>query len=141
MAPEVFFSVLYGDGWPPKAIHDLHTFTPAILDGHCRHRVKLAEYPVVIRQEGHRIRGVYATGLTDANLQKLDMFEGPEYERVNVTVQLLEGGAVDVVDDDKRHTSFYVFLYPEELEKREWDFENFRRDKMKAWTCTRDSNL
>ncbi|KAM4056290.1 gamma-glutamyl cyclotransferase, AIG2-like domain-containing protein [Hirsutella rhossiliensis] len=137
MAPEVFFSVCYGDDWPPKAIRDLHTFTPAILNGYCRHRVQLADYPAVVPQEGHSVRGVYATGLTDANMQKLDYFEGDEYERVKATVQLLEKKGDDQAVSETKETFVYAFLFPECLERREWDFEEFRRDKMKMWTRNR----
>lgn len=137
MAPEVFFSACYGDDWPPKAIRDLHTFTPATLSGYCRHRVKRADYPGVVPQEGHVVRGVYATGLTKANMQKLDYFEGDEYERVEVTVQILEKKGDAEVAGETKETSVYVFLLPDCLERREWDFEEFRRDKMKMWTRSR----
>ncbi|PFH57460.1 hypothetical protein XA68_15034 [Ophiocordyceps unilateralis] len=90
MAPEIFFSVCYGTRRPPQPIRDLHTFTPAILDGHCRHRVQLADYPAIVPEKDHSVRGIYATGLTDANMHKLDLFEGDEYERVEVQVQLRE---------------------------------------------------
>lgn len=137
MAPEVFFTVCYGDEWPPEAIRGLHTFEPAILNGHCRHRVHLCAYPGVVPQDGHSVRGIYATGLTDANMQRLDDFEGSEYKRVNVTVQLLGSkGNAEAVGETKE-TSVYIFLLPQDLEKREWDFEEFRRDNMKMWTRKR----
>ncbi|KAM0264281.1 hypothetical protein ACHAQJ_000770 [Trichoderma viride] len=134
MAPEVFFSVCYGDREPPKAIQDLHTFTPAILDGYCRHRVRFADYPAIIAEEGHCVRGMYATGLTEANLQKLDDFEGNEYERINTKVRLLKWVGDKEVEGDLKEASVYVFLNADELEKREWDFEEFREKKMKLWT-------
>ncbi|KAL9470961.1 hypothetical protein ACSS6W_008902 [Trichoderma asperelloides] len=134
MAPEVFFSVCYGDRQPPKAIQDLHTFTPAILDGYCRHRVQSEDYPAIIAEQGHCVRGVYATGLTEANLQKLDIFEGNEYERIDTKVRLLKREGDKEVDGEVKEASVYVFLNPDALEKREWDFEDFRQNKMKMWT-------
>lgn len=132
MAPEIFFSVCYGTRRPPQAICQLHTFSPAILDGHCRHRVRLADYPAVVRQEGHSVRGIYATGLTDANIDKLDRFEGDEYERVEVEVREGEGTA-----GEAKKAFVYLFLKGAELEAGEWDFEAFRRDKMEVWTRQR----
>ncbi|OAQ64804.1 AIG2-like protein [Pochonia chlamydosporia 170] len=133
MAPEVFFSVCYGDKEPPQAIRNLHTFTPAILEGYCRHRVQLADYPAAVPESGREIRGIYVTGLTDANMEKLDYFEGAEYERRTVEVRLLgKDGEADVGGPMKR-ASVYVFLKPNDIERREWDFEEFRRDKMKLW--------
>ncbi|KAI9149335.1 AIG2-like protein D [Paramyrothecium foliicola] len=134
MAPEVFFSVCYGDQNPPAAIRNLHTFTPAILDDYCRHRVQQAAYPGIIPEEGHCVRGMYATGLTDANMQKLDYFEGSEYRRDQVKVTLLKEQDGQEVKGEVKETSVYVFLYPNDLEEKEWDFEHFRKEKMQMWT-------
>ncbi|KAG5979212.1 hypothetical protein E4U55_005413 [Claviceps digitariae] len=134
MAPEVFFSVCYGDQNPPKVIRDLHTFRPALLEGFCRHRVKFADYPGAVPEGGHQIRGVLVTGLTDANIDKLDFFEGSDYERRTVKVrELRKVGDEDILGKEVS-ASVYVFLKVEDLEKREWDFEEFRREKMAIWT-------
>ena len=134
MAPEVFFSVCYGEKEPAKAIRDLHTFTPAILEDYSRHRVKEADYPAIVADKGHRVRGIYVTGLTAANITKLDYFEGAEYERIRVNVQLLERKDDAEVQGDVKEASAYLFLVPQALVKQEWDFEEFRRDKMRMWT-------
>ncbi|KYK61499.1 AIG2-like protein [Drechmeria coniospora] len=134
MAPEVFFSVCYGTTNPPKAFRSLHTFIPAILKDHSRHRVQYADYPAVIAEKGHSVRGILATGLTSANLHKLDEFEGSEYERVKVKVEVLDQQGGKEVVTDVKETSVYIFLVPQDLEKREWDFEEFRREKMGMWT-------
>lgn len=133
MAPEVFFSVCYAQNNPPKVIRDLHTFTPAILSDYCRHRVKYADYPAIVSEEGHTVLGVYATGLTEANMDKLDFFEGSEYSREKVTVKLQIRKGEKLVEEEKS-TFAYVFLKPDFLEKREWDFEEFRNEKMRLWT-------
>lgn len=134
MAPEVFYSVCYGTKTPPEVVKGLHTFTPAILRDHCRHRVKDADYPAVVPEKGHSVRGIYASGLTDANLHKLDCFEGAEYERVTAQVEVLGSQNGQQIVSGVESASVYVFLLPELLEKREWDFEEFRRDKMAMWT-------
>lgn len=127
MAPEVFFSVCYGTKAPPAAIQALHTFAPAVLDGFCRHRVRYADYPGIVPQPGRSVRGLYVTGLTTANMQKLDDYESKEYRLDTVRVRL-DG------DEEDTETRTYVFLFPKELEDREWDFEEFKRDRMKLWT-------
>ncbi|KFA62145.1 hypothetical protein S40285_01711 [Stachybotrys chlorohalonatus IBT 40285] len=134
MAPEVFFSVCYNDPKPHEAIRNLHTFTPAVLEDYCRHRVQFADYPGIIPEKGHSVRGIYATGLTDANMQKLDYFEGSEYERRQVTVVLKKLEGEKEIDGESKKTSVYVFISPEHLEKGEWDFETFRKEKMQMWT-------
>lgn len=134
MAPEIFFSVCYGDHNPSAAIRGLHTFTPAILEDYCRHRVQFADYPAAVPEAGRKIRGIYVTGLTDANMEKLDYFEGSEYERRTVKVQVLVKDGGEEVLGPEKSASVYVFLKPNELERGEWDFEEFRREKMKLWT-------
>lgn len=80
------------------------------------------------------MRGMYATGLTEANLQKLDIFEGSEYKRINAKVKLLKLEGEKEVEGDVKEASVYVFLNANDLEKREWDFEEFRQQKMQMWT-------
>ncbi|KAH7152199.1 hypothetical protein B0J13DRAFT_547855 [Dactylonectria estremocensis] len=134
MATEVFFRVCYGDKNPPQAIKNMHTFTPAVLEGYCRHRVQDADYPGIIAEGGHTVLGVYATGLTDANMLKLDYFEGSDYDRETVKVKLVKTDGDTKSGDEYRQTSVYVFNQPNYLEKKEWDFEHFRAEKMAYWT-------
>ncbi|KAF6841692.1 disease resistance protein [Colletotrichum plurivorum] len=130
MEPKVFFTVTQGDGKPPQAIKDLYTFKPAVLKDYTRHRVKFADYPGMIPEEGGSVMGIYATGLTDANVGKLDFFEGPEYIKKMVTVKVRgEGG------EEKEETAMaYIYKHQDNLERVEWSFEEFRRDKMHVWT-------
>ncbi|KAM0435370.1 hypothetical protein ACHAPT_003464 [Fusarium lateritium] len=134
MAPEVFFSVCYGDKDPHKMIQELHTFTPAKLEGYCRHRVQWADYPGVVPEEGHTVLGVYATGLTDANIHKLDSFEGSEYTKKAVQVKLVKKDGDKTTEGEIKETTVYVYNNPNNLEKVEWDFEEFRKSKMQFWT-------
>ena len=80
------------------------------------------------------MRGMYATGLTEANIYKLDEFEGDEYKRIKVNVKLLKMEDEKEVEGEVKEADVYVFLNPDLLEKREWDFEEFREQKMKMWT-------
>ncbi|KAI0472047.1 AIG2-like family-domain-containing protein [Xylariaceae sp. FL0804] len=139
MAPEVFFTVCYRSSLVGVSVlKSLHQFQPAILHGYCRRRVMYADYPGIIADREHEVRGMYVTGLTDANLYHLDQFEGGEYKRVKERVKLLTQ-----VGDDKGHGNVegqevecdvYVFQDRSGLEDREWDFEEFRTQKMKKWT-------
>lgn len=130
MEPKVFFTVVQGNGKPPQAIRDLYTFTPAVLHDYTRHRVQFADYPGMIAEEGGSVLGIYATGLTDANVHKLDFFEGSEYEKKVVTVKARRE---DGTEEDKQATA-YIYKRPEFLERVEWSFEEFRKEKMHVWT-------
>jgi hypothetical protein len=124
MVPDVFYSVCYGAKDVPAAVAKLHTFQPAILHGYCRRRVKYADYPGIIPDKDHDVFGTFATGLTAANMAKLDYFEGSQYVRKTVTVKLLdkvgnlkgEGN----VEGAERTAEVYVYLDKRELEDKEW---------------------
>ncbi|KAK0652033.1 hypothetical protein B0T16DRAFT_405243 [Cercophora newfieldiana] len=138
MVPGVFYNVCYNTSDPPKAIQDLHTFSPAILHGYCRRRVQHADYPGITEDKEHNVFGTFTTGLTRANIQRLDFFEGDAYVRRTVTVKLLDKVG-DVhghgqVEGEERSAQVYVFLEKAELEDREWDLEEFRREKLQNWT-------
>ncbi|KAK4104751.1 hypothetical protein N658DRAFT_492846 [Parathielavia hyrcaniae] len=138
MVPDVFYSVCYGTKDVPDAVAKLHTFQPAILHGYCRRRVRYADYPGITEDEGHQVFGTLTTGLTRANMAKLDYFEGGQYERRTVTVRLLkrvgnlkgEGN----VEGEENTAEVYVYLNKNDIEEQEWDLEEFRRDKLKYWT-------
>lgn len=72
MASEVFFTVCFRMANPPQALKSEYTFRPAILHGYCRRRVKDADYPGIVPDAEHTVRGTYVTGLTEANLVKLE---------------------------------------------------------------------
>ena len=81
---------------------------------------------------------MYVTGLTEASLGKLDAFEGSQYVRKTVKARLLSKVGDDQgegnVEGDEVECEVYVFCAPEDLEDREWDFHEFRTQKMKNWT-------
>ena len=129
------FTVCYADQSPPKVIQDLHSFTPAVLHNYCRHRVRFADYPAIIKEEGKSVRGIYVTGLTEANMMKLDFFEGSDYLRVKTKVKLLQKDeSGKEVEGQEKDVIAYEFISPEDLEHGEWDYEHFREQKMNMWT-------
>jgi hypothetical protein len=133
MAREILFRVIYGDGQvardPAKALlASLLTIRPATLHDHCRHRVRNVDYPGVTPQEGYSVRGTFVTGLTDGDIARLDMFEGNEYTRKFVQVK---------VDGEEEEMKAEIYMYTAGavyLEKKEWDYEEFRKEKMHRWT-------
>nr|CAC18276.2 related to disease resistance protein aig2 [Neurospora crassa] len=138
MVPEVFFTVCYNLKIVPDVVARQHVFTPAILHGYCRRRVKSADYPGITEDAGHSVFGMLAEGLTKANLDKLDIFEGAEYERRTVKVKVLKKVG-DVtgegnMEGEEKDAQVYVFLPTQHLEQKEWDLEEFKREKLKLWT-------
>jgi gamma-glutamylcyclotransferase (GGCT)/AIG2-like uncharacterized protein YtfP len=162
MALEVLHRVCHGSTSPSNPIyatHNLKTY-PAILPAHRRHRVKKADYPAILPHPSSTVRGTYVTGLTDSDIWRLDIFEGSEYERMNVRCRLIQQaggeeakpkvfsnvhvsgnevvhlGSVHMYDAEGEfvEAETYVWIGGEErLEEREWDFAEFQREKMRFW--------
>ena len=140
MAKEVLVNVIFG--MPEISKHNVQTITqtPAILHNHKRSRVKYCDYPGVIPQEGHSVRGTYVTGLTDGDIYRLDMFEGDQYSLQTVRVRLLktEGDAATGkgnVEGDEVETQTYIWTDTHErLEDKEWDYATFRKEKLARWS-------
>ncbi|KUI52674.1 Protein AIG2 [Cytospora mali] len=138
MEPQVFYLVCYNDKDPSEEIKKRHTFQPALLHGYCRRRVRSADYPGMTEGAGHSVRGAMVTGLTRDNLERLDYFEGSSYDRRVVRPKLLTQVGNDKgegnVEGEQVITESYIFLDEKSLEDKEWDFQEFRRDKLKQWT-------
>lgn len=150
MAPKVLSRVCFGQNLPNSTTNRLSslTFAPALLAGYRRHRVKNADYPGIIPNSNAEVRGTYVTGLTDGDIFRLDQFEGNEYERRKVKVQILQEskvisitGTTGEVPPLARHVieeevecETYVFTGGDEfLEAEEWDFDEFVKEKMWRW--------
>ena len=94
------------------------------------------------------VRGTYVQGLTEADLWRLDIFEGAEYERVGVRCAVVGGegvgddgagggGEEEREEEREREVDAETYVWREEgrgaLEEGEWDFEEFRRERMGRW--------
>jgi len=134
MVQGVLYRVLYGESDlsnhpAASARAKLLTIQDAILHDYCRRKVRSADYPGMIQQEGKTVRGTFVTGLTDRDIDRLDTFEGSQYQRHHVCPKLLENGSEtnDVVAET------YIFTDEGWLEPEEWDYDDFRKNKMRYW--------
>ncbi|KAL2413205.1 hypothetical protein ABEF95_003109 [Exophiala dermatitidis] len=161
MAPGVLHRVIHGTHDPEPWQKSMLTVRPALLQGYRRHRVRHADYPAIIPRDSEEtnnssssssswcVRGTVVSGLTEGDLYRLDIFEGDQYSRQKVKVQVLEDVELDeavaassspsennnnpgVVEEVEAET--YVWQEGmDTLEPEEWDFEEFKREKMRAW--------
>lgn len=129
-----------------------------------------ADYPAILPYSGgpdseeSAVLGVVVTGLTEGDVLRLDGFEGSMYEKRAVKVKVPKRSEKDE-DDDKAlqkgldHTAHlagkeedemeeieattYVWTDPEwDLDMHaEWDFESFKKDKLKWWITAPESEL
>ncbi|KAI0041918.1 hypothetical protein FA95DRAFT_1525981 [Auriscalpium vulgare] len=143
---------------------------PAVLMDYTRHHVKDADYPAILPHEKSEkllkrelnleeksVRGTLVTGLTESDLELLDIFEGNEYVRTLVAVHPLGPSAPLPSDVTPTVESAYVPTTPAplpspseltatataetyvwkapvtDLEQELWSFETFVRDNAWKW--------
>lgn len=139
MAPQVLKRVI-DHPTTPTANSALLTL-PALLAHHRRHRVRDADYPAILPTSSPSaaetvVRGTFVSGLSDADIWRLDRFEGPEYKRASVRVRV-QDRATGRMDGEERNAETYVWIAgAHRLEDEEWDFDDFVRDKMWRWAST-----
>ncbi|KAG8529780.1 uncharacterized protein KY384_005261 [Bacidia gigantensis] len=133
MVPQVLHRVLYGSTQPHQSQIQALKIQPAMLFKYVRHRVVDADYPAIIASSevSTSVRGTYVQGLTAADIWRLDIFEGDEYERVKVCPRILDANGEQ---GDTVSAETYVWIDSrEDLEQEEWDFEEFKREKLHRW--------
>ncbi|MFG6460371.1 gamma-glutamylcyclotransferase family protein [Roseateles sp. DXS20W] len=95
---------------------------PASLAGHRRHPVRGQDYPGLRPAAGATVPGVLYRDVTEAAWARLDVFEGEEYERVDVVVALADG----------RTLPAQVYRFRDAFSPRllpgDWDADAFARE-------------
>ena len=142
MVRQVLNRVCYGHPNPASFQASLLTIVPAILPAYTRHKVRYCDYPAIVPSSpSSSVRGTYVRGLTDGDIWRLDIFEGSPYERQKVKIRVLNEVGNDTgqgnVEGEQVEVETYVWVDGrEELEDEEWDFAEFKRDKLRMWVGT-----
>ncbi|KAG0376365.1 hypothetical protein BGX24_007858 [Mortierella sp. AD032] len=118
----------------------------ATVTGYTRFTYHNQPYPGMIpsKNPSEQVEGLLVFGHTPLELYRLDQFEGPEYPRSILNVQILspvpssytltgEGGGYK--ENEVIEAFVYLFEGPmEHLDlERPWDYEQFKRDHVKNW--------
>ena len=112
------FLFVYGTLMVPEVVrrllgHELH-MRPARLGGFSRFRVKEAVYPgIIVGAADDFVDGQLLSGMTQADWETLDRYEGNEYARRSVQVL--------GVDGEELLADAYVFKHPGFLTDEPWD--------------------
>jgi len=127
--PHVFTygSLMYDEVWS-LVVAGSYEKSTATLAHYIRRAVISEEYPVVFRQAGSPgVAGVIYFNVTEADILRLDEFEGEFYERMQEEVMLEKGGTVlselYTLKDSYRHIA----------SENEWDADRFERSGMKKF--------
>ncbi|KAH0899737.1 hypothetical protein HID58_049305, partial [Brassica napus] len=122
---------VYGSFQEPAVVGFILECTPVIvsaqLHGFHRYRLKGRLHPCIAPFETGVINGKVLTGLTDAQLENLDMIEGDEYERKTVEVVL-----TDTLE--KMEVEAFIWANKDDPDMYgEWDFEEWKRLHMEKF--------
>lgn len=96
---------------------------PATLLGFARYRVQARVYPAIVEQASGRVEGLVYAGLSGAELEQLDLYEGDLYERRGIE---LSKQSVDL------QAHVYVLRAGQHhlLSSEAWDLDTFTRDHL-----------
>ncbi|EHL01519.1 BtrG-like protein [Glarea lozoyensis ATCC 20868] len=138
MVRQILFRVIYADENADRdtvhnALISQMTWKPALLRNHMRHRIKSVAYPAVAPHKGKNVQGILVSGLTDGDIRRLDRFEGDQYDRKVLGVELLgEDGVFGTGGNVEAEVYMWNYKY-EGLRRGEWSIEEFREVHLSKW--------
>ncbi len=121
-------SLMFEEVWRPL-VPQARASMRAELPGYRREAVAGEPYPGIIADPGALTEGRVYFGLDAADLERLDRFEGADYERV--TVQLLIRGPADSAVPITAQA--YVFRSGNRLSGQPWDPVSFGRQSAQGF--------
>ncbi|KAF9131012.1 hypothetical protein BGW39_002374 [Mortierella sp. 14UC] len=118
----------------------------ATVKGYTRFTYHNQPYPGMIPSKNplELVEGLLVFGHTPLELHRLDQFEGAEYPRSTLPVQLLSPvSSIHTIDGreegykENETIEAFVYLFEGPLEhldlERPWDYEQFKRDHVNDW--------
>ncbi len=116
-------SLMFAEVWRPL-VSGRYASMAAWLAGFARQGVRGATYPGIVAAPGKEVRGRLYLDVGPTDLASLDAFEGNEYRRQTVTLELrCESGLRATLE-----AQAYVLADPHQLNGSAWDVERFARE-------------
>ena len=109
-------SLMFAEVWTRVVAADYRSVR-ARLEGHARFEVRDQTYPGMVPDANSQVAGVLYLDVDDADLARLDHFEGDDYVRSVLEVICEDGTA--------RAAETYVYRRPDCLLKTSWQPEAF----------------
>ena len=115
-----------------QTTHDDFTFYQACLAGYAVYHVDGTAYPMITQRADGQAVGLCWYGLTDADLEILDRFEGKNYSRVPVQIMRIDNKQIVMAEVYQPMTA----LKPGAI----WDFDSWSRTGLEVF-LGQDFNL
>ncbi|MCQ8896186.1 gamma-glutamylcyclotransferase [Limnobacter humi] len=132
----VYGSLMYLPVWQ-QVVKGQYARQPATAVGYARYAVPQEDYPAMVEQAGAQVQGMVWLDVTPEDIERLDAFEGPEYTRQTIAVQLESLKEPLQVDT-------YLWLNHDQLQRHEWrvdlfeavGLQQFLNKHVRRWTTT-----
>lgn len=129
-------SLMFEPVWQ-RVVQGRYRRAPARLAGYGRFALLDDTYPGMVPalEPGQAVDGVLYFDVAPGDLAALDRFEGVEYARRTVAVDIASAGAVSPI-----HAQTYVFLALQRLSGQPWHPENFAMEHFLRSYCSSDTD-
>lgn len=118
-------SLMFSQVWT-TVVRGEYKKQPARLQGHQRRRIKGETYPAAIAAGlDNFIDGQLYMNISSEDMQRLDTFEGDDYEKSDAPVTMADNNVVVA--------AVYLYRHHERLEAQEWDVQWFEREGIKTF--------
>ncbi|MCR2747600.1 gamma-glutamylcyclotransferase family protein [Limnobacter parvus] len=121
----VYGSLMYLPVWG-QVVKGVYPCLNAIAKGFQRHAVPGETYPAMIENTAAQVQGLVWLNVLPEDLQSLDKFEGPEYQRREIEVVLNTSG-------ESMMASTYIWLNPDVLNDELWSVSRFEAEGMQTF--------
>ncbi|HEY1058516.1 MAG TPA: gamma-glutamylcyclotransferase family protein [Limnobacter sp.] len=121
----VYGSLMYLPVWQ-QVVQGQYAQQPAMAHGFARYAVPGEQYPAMVVQAAGQVRGLVWLNVDHGDIQRLDAFEGEEYERRTIWVNM--SGS-----DQSLQADTYIWLKPERLRGDEWDVKAFEQQGLQQF--------
>ncbi len=121
----VYGSLMYLPVWS-QVVRGVYACENAVAKGFQRYAVPNETYPGMVREQAEQVQGLLWLNVQPQDLERLDAFEGTEYERATIDVQLNK-------DSSFIQAGAYLWRDPSTLSKQLWSVATFERDGMHAF--------
>ena len=123
-------SLMFAPVWR-HVVRGSYVSLAARLDNHARYVVHNELYPGLVAEAGAQVDGMLYLDIDDRDLAALDRFEGEDYRRCTVMVQV-DGGRLLAADT-------YLYIKREMLSSQRWLPQHFNQQAFMQTWCRDDA--
>jgi gamma-glutamylcyclotransferase (GGCT)/AIG2-like uncharacterized protein YtfP len=119
-------SLMFADVWTRVVVGRYRSVVATLMD-HARFAVVEQSYPGMVSSIGAKVDGVLHLDVDEADVVRLDHFEGDDYSRTSI--------ALICADGVTRDADTYVYRLADRLLPAPWDPDAFAMDHFIATYC------